>query len=312
MNERRRCVSWWALGVVCVVAFSIARVGAQTQAPTHGQNVQPAYEGWTRNANGTFTLYFGYMNRNLVEEPNVAVGADNGFEPGPPDRGQPAHFYPRRQQFVFAVTVPADWGDKKLVWSVTHNGRTDRAVGKLTSLWALDPGVWFANRVGNSAIGNREFATQQPPSTEIVGADQVTATVSDGVSLAVAVKDDGLPGPADDRIQLGARENRLRAAPIRTVQTDETGASVASNQSGPPTQDIVTADSAAKTGLALTWLHYRGPGKVTFEPMITPLNKLGGEARTQARFSQPGTYVLRAVADDGMLTTPVTVTVTVK
>jgi hypothetical protein len=25
---------------------------------------------------------------------------------------QPAHFYPRRQQYVFTVRVPKDWGKK--------------------------------------------------------------------------------------------------------------------------------------------------------------------------------------------------------
>ena len=42
-----------------------------------------------RNPDGTFTLVFGYMSRNYEEEPGVPVGAENFFEPGPADRGQP-------------------------------------------------------------------------------------------------------------------------------------------------------------------------------------------------------------------------------
>ena len=39
---------------------------------------------------------------------------------------------------------------------------------------------------------------------------------------------------------------------------------------------------------------------------------IGGKATTTAIFSQPGTYELRAYADDGVLTTPVDVVVTVQ
>ena len=80
--------------------------------------MQPVYEGWNRNDDGSYTLWFGYLNRNYEEEPHVPAGPDNFFAPGPEDRGQPTHFYPRRQNFVFGVEVPADWGDKDLVWTV--------------------------------------------------------------------------------------------------------------------------------------------------------------------------------------------------
>jgi len=73
-----------------------------------GQNVQPIFEGWQQNPDGTFSFLFGYLNRNYEEEPFIAVGANNTFEPAPADRGQPTYFYARRQQFVFAVTVPAE------------------------------------------------------------------------------------------------------------------------------------------------------------------------------------------------------------
>src|SRR5688572_28399290 len=87
---------------------------------THGQNVAPVYEGWEKNADGTFTMYFGYMNRNYEEIVEVPVGPNNSFEPDGPDRGQPTHFYPRRQMLIFSVNVPADWGEKKdLVWTLT-------------------------------------------------------------------------------------------------------------------------------------------------------------------------------------------------
>jgi len=67
-------------------------------------------------------------------------------------------------------------------------------------------------------------------------------------------------------------------------------------------------DAVAK-GLAVTWLHHRGPGTVKFDPTVPPITN--GTALTTARFSEPGIYVLRAVADDTVLTTTTDVTVTV-
>src|ERR1700730_3933918 len=60
-----------------------------------GQSVQPIFEGWTKNPDGTYQFYFGYLNRNHVEEVQVPVGAEKKLEPGGPDRGQPTYFYTR-------------------------------------------------------------------------------------------------------------------------------------------------------------------------------------------------------------------------
>ena len=96
-----------------------------------GQSVSPAYEGWWQNEDGSHTMFFGYMNSNWEERLDVPVGPDNQIEPGGPDRGQPTHFYPRRNMFLFTVQVPEDFGDKELVWTLTTNGRTERAYGTL-------------------------------------------------------------------------------------------------------------------------------------------------------------------------------------
>ena len=95
---------------------------AQTPSPTSqltgvryatGQNVAPVFEGWEKNPDGSFSFRFGYLNRNYEEEPEIPVGSNNSFSPGPADRGQPTHFYTRRQQFMFKVRVPPDFGKQK-------------------------------------------------------------------------------------------------------------------------------------------------------------------------------------------------------
>src|SRR6202051_5326271 len=56
---------------------------------TSGQNVTAAYEGWFKNPDGSFSMLFGYFNRNLQEELDIPVGDSNRIEPGPPDTGPP-------------------------------------------------------------------------------------------------------------------------------------------------------------------------------------------------------------------------------
>src|SRR5260370_33649461 len=73
--------------------------GVQTRFNT-GQDIVPSFDGWFRNADGTFTMVFGYMNRNYQEEPIAPAGADNKAEPGPTDQGQPP-FFPARRHAAF-------------------------------------------------------------------------------------------------------------------------------------------------------------------------------------------------------------------
>src|SRR5580692_10792185 len=91
-----------AIALTAATGFPIP---IRAQAPARGQNVVPVYEGFWRNADGTFDLLFGYYNRNWEEVIDVPVGPGNTLDPGGPDQGQPTHFFPRRNQFVFKVRV---------------------------------------------------------------------------------------------------------------------------------------------------------------------------------------------------------------
>src|SRR2546422_9416389 len=99
-----------------------------------GQEVAPVYEGFDINADGSYNMWFGYMNRNYEEEVDLPVGPNNGIEPGT-DRGQPTHFMPRRHKDVFSVIVPKDFGDQTLVWTLTVRGQTQKVVVTLKPVW---------------------------------------------------------------------------------------------------------------------------------------------------------------------------------
>src|ERR1700689_2084241 len=113
---------------VCAAFITVSATHAQVQY-ARGQNVAPVFEGWERNPDGTFSMVFGYLNRNYEEELDIPVGPANTIEAGPGtsgDRGQPTHFYPRRQRFLFRVVVPADWNkEQKVIWTLTLRGHTN-------------------------------------------------------------------------------------------------------------------------------------------------------------------------------------------
>ncbi len=129
--------------LLVLLGVGLAPLAASAQLPLtkrydSGQTVTPAFEGWYRNADGTYSLSFGYLNRNFEETVEVPIGPDNFVSPGPPDQGQPSHFAPRRHWGVFAVRVPADFGDGKVVWTLSFRGETFAIPGSLHPNWQID------------------------------------------------------------------------------------------------------------------------------------------------------------------------------
>jgi hypothetical protein len=143
--------------VVIVAAVSAAFRGtaAQVSLPT-GQNIAPAYEGWEQNPDGSFNLVFGYFNRNWEEEIDLPIGPDNNLAPGEADQGQPTHFFPRRNRFIFRIRVPKDFGKQELVWTLISHGKTERAYATLKPDYFIDDIVIMNNNgAGGAGGGNR-------------------------------------------------------------------------------------------------------------------------------------------------------------
>jgi hypothetical protein len=141
-----------------------------------GQTVTPVFEGWYRNHDGTYSLSFGYLNRNAGEEVDVPIGESNFISPGAQNQGQPTHFNPRRHWGVFAVTVPADFGEKKLVWTLTLRGQTYAIPGSLKPDWQID------------AIEGEASADNTPPRLRVAGGAEAQGpggTVSGPLRIAV-------------------------------------------------------------------------------------------------------------------------------
>ena len=220
----------------------------------------------------------------------MPVGPDNHMDPGGPDLGQPTHFFPRRSQFVFKVTVPADFGDDdEIVWSLTSNGVTENAYATLRPEYMVDETVMMANFGAGGQTGfHPDMIGNTAPEVTLETPPTMSVSAGEPVMLSAVADDDGKPAP--------------RSIPVALIGTSH-----------------FVPNSA--TGLRLSWFRYRGPGEVTFDPPQTKVwqdHRDGGNSpwstgwetprvpddnrwTVQATFSEPGTYVLRALAHDGGL-----------
>ena len=184
----------------------------------------------------------------------MPVGPDNFLEPGLPDRGQPTHFFPRRNQFVFRVRVPADFGDQEIVWSLTTNGVTEKAYATLRPQYAVDAGVLAANF--GAGISRPDLVDNVAPQL----------TLETPTTLAVSAGE-----PVTSRRWPSTTANRGRAG------------------SRPPSAGSRYVPGSA-AGLRFSWFRYRGPGPVIFDPPQTKVwedDRDGGNSPWSAGWEPP-------------------------
>jgi len=319
--------------IALAASLSVQLANAQTRFTySKGQRVGPTYEGWIPNDDGSFTMYFGYINMNWLEEFDVPVGADNNIEPGGPDQGQPTHFYPRRNPFLFTIHVPKNFGDKELIWTLTTHGKAEKAYASLKTDYQIDKQVISTEVGGDFGSLRDELRYNIPPELEVAGETQRMVRVGQAMTLvALAGDPDNLPARRDGKPQprhagKPIEEKDIEAAKTATARPGNPGGAAAAAR--PPSALVVESGP----GLRLSWIVFRGKAScVSFDPeqmktwtdsrmwanspwsppYVIPDPPPDGRWTTQVTFHEPGTYVLRAVASDGSLFTYQNVTVTV-
>lgn len=303
------------LAAISLCAMILSQ-GVSADTYRSGQHIEPAFEGWKPNADGSFNMMFGYMNENWEEELDVPIGADNSFSPGDGDRGQPSHFLPRRNRFTFEVTVPSDWGDRELVWTLNVNGVERKAYATLKDDYLVDNMV-IASETGSLGAGTSspESRANIPPVVTVQGDDIRTVRAGQPLRLETLVTDDGLPTPSDP-VADARRFAEFIGGPLAAALVTEENIRTRLLMSPP-----IRVTVGKTNGLFLSWNVYRGEGEVTFDP---PQSKSWEDTRTAANspwgalwtpppvpedgmygvevtFEKPGTYVLWGRADDGGL-----------
>ena len=183
--------------VMALVAPSSTLLGAMqlslTPVRASGQTVTPVFEGWYENSDGTYSLSFGYFNRNSKEVLEIPIGPNNFMKPGNLNQGQPTQFHARRHWGFFAVKVPADFGNQRVIWTLRIRGKTFSIPGSLSREWQID-----ALR-GEAGSGNTQpvlkFDTGGPNGSGPGGitAGPLTTSIGKPLTLVVWATDDGRP-----------------------------------------------------------------------------------------------------------------------
>src|SRR5579871_1875531 len=176
-----------ALAAACLIAAASGQIPPQAGWKYRsGQNVVPTFEGWEKNADGSFRMIFGYFNRNSEETVDIPIGPENKIEPGAADQGQPTFFLTGRHRFFFSVNVPKDWTpEKRLVWTLTARGRTETANGFLLPEWEVN-----TSNIQGSLTAAMDPQNEAP--TIKAGGDQAI-TLANAAQLSVSISDDGRP-----------------------------------------------------------------------------------------------------------------------
>jgi hypothetical protein len=251
------------LTALALMGALVSQAQQARMEPPHdsGQSVTAAFEGWFANADGSFSILFGYYNRNNKQELDIPLGPENKIEPGGPDQGQPTHFLTGRQWGVFTVNVPKDFGTKKITWTLTANGTTTAIPASLSTLWELSP---FKDATGNAPpfIG---FAEQGP----------------------------FVQGPRGQSETLAA--TAMKPTPVTLWIADD--ASVVAGAVRPRTPAVVLGLSKFRGPGTVTFSNDK-PAIETVDFAAPPHTVFHGKAVTNATFSEPGEYVLRVQAND--------------
>ena len=290
----------WPIPVVGLAVILGAAGQARAQADPQnylfstGQTIQPIFDGWTHNPDGGYEMHFGYLNRNYVEGLAVPIGADNRLAPDGPDRGQPTFFYPRVNRRVFSVIVPADWGDKELIWQVTVRDQTYRAIGWLQAEWEIAASVG-----ARSSAATEGQAPNQAPTLLVEAAR--TVTLPGTLTMTATVSDDGLPAPRE-----AGRGGRVT---LPTFEEDPDGPTLPLN-----VPQILSANRNRPTRTTVdrvdvTWTQWRGPAGARLK---SPGDPEDGVATVTATFDTPGDYLFRVRASDGLETVTEDIAVTAR
>ena len=263
------------LAFVCLPGATTAQQLAMEPLKDSGSNVYPAFEGWYKNDDGTFTLLIGYYNRNKKEILDIPIGPENKIEPGGPDQGQPTHFEVGRGWGTIAIKVPKDFGDKKLVWTITANGKTVSIPFGVVKGYQIEPFL-------DAAMGNKpptiKFSETGPalqgPPAPLSQAFPLSGVVNEPVAIKYWISDDGNEETPTAAGGGGAAAGGAAA-----------GGAAAGGGGGPRRARVST-----------TLTKYRGPGEIKFADNTPTIEK--EVVNTTATFSLPGEYIIRIEGND--------------
>jgi hypothetical protein len=272
-----------------------------------GNFVAPYFDGFYENEDGTYTLSFGFMNRNDEDLVEIPLGPNNFIEPAQYDGMQPTSFpvvsYSGfggpRERGTFGVIVPADF-DGDVWWTLTTDGYTTKVPGRLNSPGPLLKGAYTLSTTPQAEGSLRPAIRFEQNGAEGIGIKGIvserTLTTRVGEPVLVELW-------AFDR---GERELREVNMTLWKHQGPEGGViSFESLVEAPPPPAAAGRGGAAGGAPAAAGRGGRGgrgqvPGPVNVgqSVRIPREGQYPDMGRFRASFSMPGEYVIRVRIDN--------------
>ena len=154
--------------VVFVLGFCL--LAGQNDPPLvaqRNQPIYPAYDGFLKNPDGSYTLAFAYFSHN-AEVVTVPPGPDNSFTPSPMDRQQPTVFKPGHWRFQCVMVVGPEF-DGKMIWKLGYAGTTTGTSERmLQSNWNLVEGAPDLSRLEYAKVP-RGVCLNRAPIVRLLG-----------------------------------------------------------------------------------------------------------------------------------------------
>lgn len=182
--------------VVLLLGLWLSGLLTSASAAQQDQPIFPAYDGYLKNPDGSYTLSFAYFSHNAVTV-TIAPGAHNEFAPAPADRQQPMTFKPGHWRFQCVMVVGPDF-DGTLTWTLAYAGTTTGTSQRmLQSNWHLVEGADELKHIDYAKVP-RGVCLNRAPNVRVLGVGRdgrapVRAVVGERYSLFGSVNDEGLP-----------------------------------------------------------------------------------------------------------------------
>lgn len=188
----------------CLIAVLVGfvamgtRVSVSDVATQQNQPVYPAYDGFLKNPDGSYTLAFAYFSHN-ADVVTIPPGANNSFAPTPGDRMQPMTFKPGHWRFQCVMVVGPEF-DGKMKWTLTFAGTTTGTSERmLQSNWNLVEGAAELGKIDYAKVP-KGVCLNRAPQVRVLGivprrgqVATLTAKVGEEVNIFGSAHDEGLP-----------------------------------------------------------------------------------------------------------------------
>jgi K319-like protein len=183
-----------------VTGLLVAGPLASTSQAQQNQPIYPAYDGFLKNADGSYTLSFAYFSHN-ADVVTIPPGTTNAFAPAPGDRQQPTVFKPGHWRFQCIMVVGPEF-DGKMVWNLSYAGTTTGTSQRmLQSNWYLVEGAEELKKI-DFATAKRGVCLNRAPIVRVLGVGRgegaaLSGAVGEQIALFGSIADEGLPRGKD-------------------------------------------------------------------------------------------------------------------